>query len=38
MAKPNPTGYGWLIRLPDGQLIEVATDEEAIELAEQNDG
>ena len=29
---PNPTGYGWFVRLPNGQLVEVATDEEAYEL------
>ena len=32
MAQPKPTGYGWLIRLPDGRLIEVATEAEAREL------
>ena len=28
---PNPTGYGWLIRLPNGDLREYATDQEALE-------
>lgn len=30
--QPNPTGYGWLVRLPNGRLIETATDAEALEL------
>lgn len=29
---PNPTGYGWLIRTDSGELIETASDTEAIEL------
>ena len=29
---PNPTGYGWLIRIDSGELIETASDTEAIEL------
>ena len=37
MAQPKLTGYGWLVRLPDGRLIEVATESEAIELLEQFD-
>ena len=37
MAQPKLTGYGWLVRLPDGRLIEVATEAEAIELLEQSD-
>lgn len=30
----KPTRYGWMIRLNDGRLIEVATEEEARELLE----
>lgn len=31
MSEPKPTGYGWLIRLPDGTLQECATYREAVE-------
>ena len=33
MNNPNPipTGYGWLVRLPSGELQECATDQEALE-------
>ena len=36
MKKPQPTGYGWLIEV-EGNLVEVATDTEALELAEPDD-
>lgn len=29
------TRYGWLIKLPDGRLIEVATEDEAYELLKE---
>lgn len=32
MHNPNPTGYGWLIRTESGELIETASDAEALEL------
>ena len=35
MVHPKPTGYGWIVRLPDGRLIETATETEALELLEQ---
>lgn len=31
----KPTSYGWMIKLPDGRLILVATEEEARELLEE---
>lgn len=31
MPEPKPTGYGWLIRLPDDALQECATYREAVE-------
>lgn len=31
MPVVKSTGYGWLIRMPDGTLQEFATDAEAIE-------
>ena len=37
MAAPQPTGYGWLIRMPDGSLLEAATDSEALEQASEDD-
>lgn len=33
----KPTRYGWMIRLNDGRLIEVATEEEARELLESEE-
>lgn len=36
MAQPKLSGYGWFVKLPDGRLIEVATDAEARELQEQS--
>ena len=38
MVQPKTTRYGWLIRLPDGRLIEVATDTEAYELLKEFEG
>lgn len=32
MKHPNPTAYGWLIRTDSGELIETATDADAMEL------
>ena len=32
MYNPNPTGYGQLIRTESGELIETASDAEALEL------
>jgi hypothetical protein len=29
------THYGWLIKLPDGTLVEVATEDEAYELLKE---
>lgn len=37
MVHAQPTGYGWLIKLPNGTLVEVATEAEALELLEQNE-
>ena len=34
----HKTHYGWLVTLPTGQVIEVATDTEARELLEQSEG
>lgn len=31
MRHAKPTGYGWLIKLPNGELREYVTDEEAYE-------
>lgn len=31
------TRYGWLIKLPDGRLVEVATEDEAYELLKEEE-
>lgn len=38
MVDPKVSGYGWFIKLPDGSVVETATDSEAIELLEQDEG
>ena len=34
---PNPTGYGWLVRLPSGELREFATEKEALEAVREEE-
>ncbi len=35
MANPTLTGYGWLMKLPDGTMREYASDAEALEAVRE---